>query len=108
VGTCYKEKGQEAALELGHRLVNGAVKDARVAAWCDFARTHRMPGSTAGAGGCVPVRPHNGRPKLALPCRWCPAVSRPCASVSSTNWNKPLRPRIGTSSEAAPAAPRRH
>ena len=40
VGTCYKEKGQEAAIALGHRLVNGAVKEARVAAWCDFARTH--------------------------------------------------------------------
>ena len=28
VGTCYKEKGQDAAIALGHRLVNGAVKDA--------------------------------------------------------------------------------
>ncbi|MEW9798335.1 tRNA 2-selenouridine(34) synthase MnmH [Alteromonas sp. CYL-A6] len=33
VGTCYKQQGQEAAIALGHRLVHGAVKEARVAAW---------------------------------------------------------------------------
>ncbi len=38
VGICYKLNGQDAAIELGHRLVNGAVKEARVAAWVDFAR----------------------------------------------------------------------
>lgn len=40
VGTCYKQKGQQAAIELGHQLVCGAVKDQRVQAWADFARTH--------------------------------------------------------------------
>lgn len=38
VGTCYKKHGQEAAIELGHRLVQGQVKAARVEAWVDFAR----------------------------------------------------------------------
>lgn len=38
VGTCYKQQGQEAAIELGHRLVQGEVKAARVQAWLDFAR----------------------------------------------------------------------
>ena len=40
VGTCYKEQGQEAAIELGHRLVSGAVRQERIAAWADFARQH--------------------------------------------------------------------
>lgn len=40
VGTCYKEQGQQAAIEMGHRLVNGAVKIERIAAWRAFAETH--------------------------------------------------------------------
>ena len=40
VGTCYKQQGQEAAIVLGHQLVSGAVRDARIAAWADFARQH--------------------------------------------------------------------
>ena len=38
VGTCYKQQGQQAAIELGHKLVCGEVKEQRVAAWVDFAR----------------------------------------------------------------------
>lgn len=33
VGTAYKQEGSEAAIALGHRLVSGAVKEARVEAW---------------------------------------------------------------------------
>jgi tRNA 2-selenouridine synthase len=40
VGTCYKQKGQQAAIELGHQLVSGALRDQRIAAWADFARAH--------------------------------------------------------------------
>lgn len=40
VGTCYKQHGQEAAIRLGHRLVCGAVKAQRLAAWTAFVRTH--------------------------------------------------------------------
>lgn len=36
VGTCYKEQGQDAAIELGHKLVAGDIKAERVAAWIDF------------------------------------------------------------------------
>lgn len=38
VGRCYKTRGQDAAIRLGHDLVKGAVKDARVAAWAAFAK----------------------------------------------------------------------
>ncbi len=40
VGTMYKEHGQQAAIALGQQLVNGATKEARVAAWRDFTRAH--------------------------------------------------------------------
>lgn len=33
VGTCYKQKGQDKAIELGHELVSGDVKAQRVEAW---------------------------------------------------------------------------
>ena len=37
VGTCYKRQGQQAAIELGHTLVAGDVRDQRMAAWRAFA-----------------------------------------------------------------------
>jgi tRNA 2-selenouridine synthase len=40
VGTCYKARGQAAAIELGHELVAGAVRDARIDAWQRFAEAH--------------------------------------------------------------------
>ena len=40
VGTCYKNKGQEKAIELGHELVQGSVKQARIDAWLEFIKNH--------------------------------------------------------------------
>ena len=40
VGTCYKEEGQEAAIVLGHQLVSGDLKQARLAAWKAFIDKH--------------------------------------------------------------------
>ena len=40
VGTCYKRSGQQAAIELGHRLVCGQTRAERLARWADFARHH--------------------------------------------------------------------
>lgn len=40
VGLCYKQQGQQAAIALGHQLVNGPIKDSRIAAWRAFAETH--------------------------------------------------------------------
>ena len=45
VGICYKERGQRAAVELGHRLVSGDTRAARLADWVTFARDH--------PGGCL-------------------------------------------------------
>ncbi|MCC2677822.1 MAG: tRNA 2-selenouridine synthase [Pseudobdellovibrio sp.] len=38
VGIMYKEKGQQAAIELGHRFVSGPVKEARVQQWINFIK----------------------------------------------------------------------
>lgn len=40
VGTCYRNDGQDAAVALGHRLVSGAVRDARVTSWMDEVVRH--------------------------------------------------------------------
>ncbi|WP_318474781.1 tRNA 2-selenouridine(34) synthase MnmH [Photobacterium leiognathi] len=40
VGTCYKNKGQQEAIKLGHQLVNGDVKAARIAQWKAFCEAN--------------------------------------------------------------------
>ncbi len=40
VGTCYKQKGQDAAIKLGHQLVSGDTKAQRLAKWKAFAEAH--------------------------------------------------------------------
>lgn len=37
VGVCYKRNGQEAAIKLGHKLVNGEIKQHRLEQWQAFA-----------------------------------------------------------------------
>lgn len=39
IGICYKQHGQKAAVALGHKLVSGEVKEARVRAWLDAAES---------------------------------------------------------------------
>ncbi len=40
VGLCYKQQGQQAAIALGHQLVSGELKEARIAGWARFAQAH--------------------------------------------------------------------
>jgi len=40
VGICYKKHGQDAAIELGHSLVSGSLREQRMAQWSEFAQTH--------------------------------------------------------------------
>ncbi|MGM0525525.1 MAG: tRNA 2-selenouridine(34) synthase MnmH [Pseudomonadota bacterium] len=40
VGRCYKQHGQQAAIELGHRLVNGNTKQQRIQQWLAFFQQH--------------------------------------------------------------------
>lgn len=40
IGICYKEQGQQAAIELGHQLVGGKIRETRMAAWKQWAAQH--------------------------------------------------------------------
>lgn len=40
VGTCYKQLGQAAAIELGHQLVSGEIKETRVKNWRNFIQQY--------------------------------------------------------------------
>lgn len=40
IGICYKEKGQDKAIELGHQLVSGDIKAQRIEAWKRFVAKH--------------------------------------------------------------------
>ncbi len=40
VGTCYKHHGQDKAIEKGHELVQGILREHRIAAWVQFAKQH--------------------------------------------------------------------
>ena len=40
IGTCYKQQGQDAAIKLGHQLVAGPLKTARINAWAVFAQAN--------------------------------------------------------------------
>jgi tRNA 2-selenouridine synthase len=40
VGICYKEKGQDAAIRLGHQLVSDDIKSSRITQWTDFVQKH--------------------------------------------------------------------
>ena len=40
VGTCYKQQGQEAAIALGHQLVQGETKQGRIDAWTSQLDQH--------------------------------------------------------------------
>ncbi len=40
VGICYKQHGQDAAIEKGHSLVSGSLREQRMAQWSEFTRNH--------------------------------------------------------------------
>lgn len=38
IGTCYSNQGQDKAIEKGHELVHGKIREARIASWVEFAK----------------------------------------------------------------------
>ena len=52
VGTCYKRQGPEAALALGHQLVSGETREARINAWREASSPH-MAATGALASGAM-------------------------------------------------------
>ena len=51
VGSTYTHKGHEAAVELGHRLVSGHVKQDRISAWVTEVEAHPNPWIYCWRGG---------------------------------------------------------
>ncbi len=41
VGICYKQDGQDKAIELGHKLVSGDTKQQRIDQWIAFTKQHK-------------------------------------------------------------------
>lgn len=40
VGLCYRQKGKDEAINLGHQLVSDVIKESRLAAWQSFIHNH--------------------------------------------------------------------
>lgn len=59
VGTCYKRQGPDAALALGHSLVNGETREARISAWREASLAHPEGYLCCARGG---QRSHISRP----------------------------------------------
>ena len=51
VGICYKEQGEQAAVELGHQLVSGDLKEARIKTWIDQVKRHENAALLCFRGG---------------------------------------------------------
>ena len=51
VGICYKEQGEQAAVELGHQLVSGDIKEARITTWIDQVKRHENAALLCFRGG---------------------------------------------------------
>ena len=41
VGICYKDQGQQKAIELGHEIVSGSTRQQRIDQWIHFAKQHQ-------------------------------------------------------------------
>ncbi len=42
IGICYKQHGQNSAIELGQKLVAGEQRERLIARWCEFANEHPL------------------------------------------------------------------
>ncbi len=60
VGTCYKAQGQEEAIDLGHRLVSGEVREGRIRDWVRFIQAHPTAQVYCFRGGL----------RSQITCRW--------------------------------------
>lgn len=71
VGTLYKQEGQAAAIALGHKLVTGAVKDARLQAWQEWLA--KRPGAW--------LYCFRGGLRSAISQHWLTEAGTPCPRV---------------------------
>lgn len=90
VGICYKEKGQAAAIELGHELVSGEVKKARVTLWIEFLQKNPDAQVMCLRGGL----------RSQISCRWISEAG--IARTPIAGGYKKLRQLLLTQLESAP------
>ncbi|WP_107852434.1 tRNA 2-selenouridine(34) synthase MnmH [Oceanimonas marisflavi] len=93
VGTCYKQQGQQAAIELGHRLVAGEVREARLQGWLNWLNEH-----SNGVIYCF-----RGGLRSQTVQQWLADAGRPVARVKGGY--KALRRRLLTELEQGFAGP---
>lgn len=60
VGTCYKQEGSHQALTLGHQLVSGEIKEARLAAWKEACLSHKSGYICCARGECGRISFNHG------------------------------------------------
>ncbi len=71
IGTCYKQEGQDAAIALGHRLVQGEIKQARIERWQAWLQSH--PGAW--------LYCFRGGLRSAIVQQWLAEAGTPCPRV---------------------------
>lgn len=67
IGICYKEHGQAAAIELGHKLVSGKVKEERIELWRDYIKKNPATEVFCFRGGL----------RSQISCQWIDMGKRP-------------------------------
>lgn len=60
VGLCYRQRGSDAAIRLGHQLVSGEVRQRRINKWCAYLREYRQAVVYCARGGM----------RSAVSCEW--------------------------------------
>ncbi len=71
VGLCYKQRGQPAAIALGHQLVAGSVRQQRIEAWRAFIAAHPTAVLYCARGGL----------RSRLSCEWLAELGVDCPQV---------------------------
>ncbi len=71
IGTCYKQEGQDAAIALGHRLVQGEIRQARIERWQAWLAAHPDAWLYCFRGGL----------RSAIVQQWLAEAGTPCPRV---------------------------
>lgn len=88
VGTCYKQHGQQAAIALGHSLVNGKLREQRTAAWLAACAQRPEGYLYCFRGGLRSQLVQQWLHEAASSTRVSLAVIRRCAIICSACWRK--------------------
>ena len=65
IGICYKQQGQQAAIDLGNKLVSGEEREQRMRAWQQWWQANPNGTCIASVAGCAAKPPRPGYAKQA-------------------------------------------